>query len=415
MDMRLIIALVMLCPVLLSAQLVSRTELRATNDSIRAETVERTDGIATNLTSIGTLYSGPDALNWWGTINGAVLLSRRTNGQGSFRMIADAHSSSSTNAFLAIDLDPGGLAELEFKSAQGGSVNGTFLVQVNPGEARHYLKINTLVYADIFPSVADGASAVAYQLATLNTLADPAARLLSVQNPLGTEKFGVAPDGTLTMGGGNSGGSLSLYSSNLSGNSFTLKSGLVASNMTLLVPSNTTVGLTRPVLVVSNLVYGANGASTGQLAWVDSSTFGGATSTNYWSAFAGGAGNATISSGAIRFWPAGTVASVSSLSGGARLGYLVPPGRTIRKFYFGPYLGANGLALGTGTNLIAHLWTNEVAYGPIATNTATGSFVMASNEAVNLTLSQPTRLHIAISNTTAGNVDAYISWSMQGD
>jgi hypothetical protein len=51
------------------------------------------------------------------------------------------------------------------------------------------------------PTVSDGASAVAYKLATYNTLANASARLLSVQNPLGTEKVGFLANGNVTIPG----------------------------------------------------------------------------------------------------------------------------------------------------------------------------------------------------------------------
>lgn len=63
-------------------------------------------------------------------------------------------------------------------------------------------------------------------------------------------------------------------SSNANGNFFTFQSGLISSNMTVLLPTNTPVGLTRPVMVLSNLVYGASGTSTGQLCWVEGATIG---------------------------------------------------------------------------------------------------------------------------------------------
>lgn len=177
------------------------------------ELMKANGGRGTNISSFGiftntsemevydTIYAGIDAHNWWGNVNGASLLGRYTNDvQGKFAISVDRYASSSTNGHITMDLEAGGLLELEMRTLLGSS-EGTFLVQVNPGQARHYLDINGLVYADVFPSVADGASAIAYRLATLNTLANAGAKLLTLENPRGTEKFTVKADGSVTAAG----------------------------------------------------------------------------------------------------------------------------------------------------------------------------------------------------------------------
>jgi hypothetical protein len=161
-------------------------------------------GTVTNygkIESVGTVYVGSFARTFWGDDTGSALLAAYTNDvQAKLALITYRHQSGTTNTFLTFDLEAGGLGEMEFKTREGSS-DGTFLIQINPGEARHYLKIDGLVYADVFPSVADGASAIAYQFATLNTLANASARLLSVQNPLGTEKVGFLANGNVTIPG----------------------------------------------------------------------------------------------------------------------------------------------------------------------------------------------------------------------
>jgi len=72
----------------------------------------------------------------------------------------------------------------------------------------------------------------------------------------------------------------SYASTNGNGNFFTRQSGQIVSNMTVLYPTNTPVGLTRPITVLSNLVYGVAGSCTGQLCWVEGSSLGGSSITD---------------------------------------------------------------------------------------------------------------------------------------
>lgn len=64
---------------------------------------------------------------------------------------------------------------------------------------------------------------------------------------------------------------MSLFSSNANGKAFTFQAGLIATNVTLLAPTNGWNGLTAPVLlIVSNYVGDANG-TTGQLHYISQS------------------------------------------------------------------------------------------------------------------------------------------------